>query len=398
MDELREKLLQLLHERYPGDIPAFIQDRFDTEWEYLTMIAGEDDQDKVMFLYITIMEAAEKAGQPVWNCSIGSGSFLFYLIDKGLNPLEPHWQCKKCGRVETDERAELCFDLPVKACPGCKTPMARDGIHGSADESLRSDGIELRVNEDFLETATEVALGALKGHKVFQRRWNHKPNVDDYRSYYYTDTVEEQDRPLIRQDESGFEYINVEDKKACSSYLQSISIRAQAGAMLKQPTSMEEWIESKPDIRALVQRNIHDRKEGDLYYPENPDEQLLEMIDVMQPETWTTLIELICYARGNYTLTGKTTTQEKVELIRNSNFRHILYSREPLQFYLHKQGIPVILAWQMVEQLRTGRKGWEMELFGKDAPLLEKDELFQAVNYLWPRTSVINWLWRYLRQ
>ena len=26
MDELKEMLLQLLHERYPGDIPAFIKD------------------------------------------------------------------------------------------------------------------------------------------------------------------------------------------------------------------------------------------------------------------------------------------------------------------------------------------------------------------------------------
>lgn len=86
MDELWELLLRKLRERYPGDIPAFIQDRFDTEWEYLTMIAGVDDKDKVMFLYIAIMEAAEKAGQPVWNCSVGSGSFLFYLIEQGTQP------------------------------------------------------------------------------------------------------------------------------------------------------------------------------------------------------------------------------------------------------------------------------------------------------------------------
>lgn len=67
-----------------------------------------------------------------------------------------------------------------------------------------------------------------------------------------------------------------------------------------------------------------------------------------------------------------------------------------MQFYLHKQGIPVILDWQMVEQLRKGRKGWEMEIFGKEAPLLEKDELFNAVMYLWSRTHAINWLWRYI--
>lgn len=398
MDELRKKLLQLLHERYPGNIPAFINDRFETEWEYLTMIAGEDDKDKSLFLYQAIIVAAETVGQPVWNCSFGSGSFLFYLIDKGLNPLEPHWQCKECGHVETDDQAVLCFDLPVRVCPGCKTPMARDGIHGSADESLRSHGIDLRVNEDFLETANEVALHALKSHKVFQRRPNHKSDPAEYHSYYYTDKVSKKDRPLIHQDGSGNEYILVEDEKSCSSNLWSITILAQTGyPMLKKPISMEEWIESKQDIRALLQQHIQFMKDRDLYYPENSDEQLLEMIHIFQPDTWTTLIELLCYARGNYTSTGKTTTQEKVELIRNSDFRHILYSREPLQLYLHKQGIPVILAWQMVEQLRKGRKGWEMELFGKETPLLEKDELFKAVKYLWPRMHAINWLWRYLK-
>ena len=84
-----------------------------------------------------------------------------------------------------------------------------------------------------------------------------------------------------------------------------------------------------------------------------------------------------------------------LELIRGSDFRHIMYSRESLQYYLRKQGIPAILDHQMVEQLRTGRKGWEMELFGKETPLLEKDKLFNSVMYLWPRTSAINSLWRY---
>lgn len=397
MDELWELLLRKLRERYPGDIPAFIQDRFDTEWEYLTMIAGVDDKDKVMFLYIAIMEAAEKAGQPVWNCSVGSGSFLFYLIDKGLNPLEPHWECKECGHVETDEHAELCFDLPVKLCPNCKTKMARDGIHGSPEESFRGTHVEIRVNEEFLEAANDAALAALKDHNVFQRRSNHKTSLDDYRSYYYTNKVKKKDKPLIHQDESGNEYILVEDEKACASNLWSITIKAQTGyPMLMKSICMEEWIESKPDIRALLQQHIQSMKDRDLYYPENSDEQLLEMIDIFQPDTWTALIRLVCYAHGNYSLTGKTTTQEKVDLIRNSDFSRVLYSRESLQFYLHQQGIPIILDHQMVEQLRKGRNGWEMELFGKETPLLEKDELFKAVMYLWPRTHAINWLWRYL--
>ena len=274
--------------------------------------------------------------------------------------------------------------------------MNRDGIHGSPEEALRGTHFEFRVNEEFQDAAIEAALGALKGHKVFQRRWNHNPGPVELRSYYYTDKVKKKDKMLIHRDESGVEYINVEDEKACSSNLQSITIAAQTGSpMSKHPVSMEEWIESKPDIRAFLHRKIQDMKEQGSYYPEYSDERLLEMIDLLKPETWTALIETVCYSHGTYYLTERATPLELAELIRGSDFRHIMYSRESLQYYLRKQGIPVILDHQMVEQLRTGRKGWEMELFGKETPLLEKDELFKAVMYLWPRTSAINSLWRY---
>lgn len=394
MNELRETLLRMLHERYPGDIPAFIQDHFNTEWEYIWNAWWGD----LLLLYQAVMKAAEAAGQPVWNQGFGSGSFLFYLLDKGLNPLEPHWECKSCSHIETDKQAELCFDLPVRDCPKCGKRMNRDGIHGSPEEALRIPYIEFSVNEEFQDAVTEAVLGTLKGYKVYQRRGNHRPCSANYQTYYYTDEVKKKDRPLIHRDELGIEYINIEDEKAFSSKLRSITIKAMTGnPMTKHPLSMEKWIKSKPDIQAFLQRSIQDMKGRGSYYPNNSEEQMLEMIEELQPNTWTALIEIVCYAFGTYTLEGKVATvQEKIELIKDSDFRHILYAREPLQFYLRKQGIPAILDHQMVEQLRKGREGWEMELFGKETPLLEKDKLFNAVIYQWPRTHAINWLWRYV--
>jgi hypothetical protein len=396
MNELEEMLLDKLHKRYPGDIPDFIQNRFNIEWEYFWITWRGD----LLLLYQAVMKAAEAAGQPVWNRDFGSGFFLFYLLDKGLNPLEPHWECKDCGYIERDEQAELCFDLPVKDCPKCGKRMYRDGIHGSAEEALYSTYLEFLVNKEFQETANEAVLDALKGYKVYQRRGNHRPCPTNYQSYYYTDKVKKKDRPLIHQDKLGFEYINIEDEKAFSSTFRSITIKAMTGEpMTKQPLSMEDWIKSKPDIRAFLLRSVQDMKKQSLYYPNNPEEQMLEMIEALQPDTWTALIEIVCYAFGTYTQEGKiATVQEKIELIKGSDFRHILYAREPLQFYLRKQGIPAILDYQMVEQLRKGRKGWEMELFGEKTPLLEKDKLFNAVIYQWPRTHAINWLWRNMRR
>ena len=393
MDELRKLLLRKLHERYPGNIPAFIKERFDKELG----VVWKDVFDGFFPLYQTIMKTAEVSGQPVWNCGFGNGSFLFYLLDKGLNPLPPHWECKGCGHIETDEHAVLCFDLPARDCPDCKKQMVRDGIHSSVEEALRSTHFEIRVNEDFLEAANQAALSALKDRRAFQRRWNHNPAPDNYHSYYLTDKCELLVSSLIHQDESGHEYINVEDERNCSVNLLSVVIIGQTNyAMPKNARPMEEWIESKPDIQSFLQQSIQDMKARGDYYPENTEEQILKMIHLMQPETWTALIEIVCYASGNYTRTGKNTIQELVELIQGSDFRHVLYSREALQFYLRKEGVPEILDWQMVEQLRRGWKGWEKEIYEEETPLLEKDELFNAVMYMRSRTHSINWLWRYL--
>ena len=392
MDKLRKLLLRRLHERYPGIIHAFIKDRFDIEWEYVCIA----DLDNGLLLYHAIMKAAKAAGQPVWNCGFGSGSFLCYLLDKGLNPLPPHWECKGCGHIVTNPLAELCFALPVKVCPVCNTQMVRDGIRASSEQSFRR-GLEIRVNEEFLEAASQAALGVLIGHRVFQQRWNHKPAPANSRSYYITDKGELLDDSLIHQDEFGQEYINVEDERNCSVNLLSVVIIGQTNyAMSKNARPMEEWIESKPDIQSFLQQSIQDMKARGDYYPENTEEQILKMIHLMQPETWTALIEIVCYASGNYTRTGKNTIQELVELIQGSDFRHVLYSRESLQFYLRKEGVPEILDWQMVEQLRRGWKGWEKEIYEEETPLLEKDELFNAVMYMRSRTHSINWLWRYL--
>lgn len=225
MDRLREKLLSLLHQRYPGIIPAFIHDRFNIEWEYLSWKACPDDKDPILFLYDAVVKAAREVGQPVWNCSFGSGSFLFYLLDDGLNPLEPHWQCGQCGKVEAAAGAALCFDLPARLCPDCGIIMSRDGIHGSAEEAVRSDGLEIRVNSGFLEGANQAALAALKDYSVFERRMNHEPVPADRRSYYFTNQVANRDRRFIHRSASGYAYINAEDRSDCASGFQSLTIQ-----------------------------------------------------------------------------------------------------------------------------------------------------------------------------
>ena len=67
--------------------------------------------------------------------SVGS-SFVAYLLNvTEVNPLQPHYICKKCHHVELSNNADDGFDLPEKLCPVCGEKMFGDG-HGIPFETF----------------------------------------------------------------------------------------------------------------------------------------------------------------------------------------------------------------------------------------------------------------------
>ena len=58
------------------------------------------------------------------------GSIVLYLLGlSNINPLPPHYRCKKCRFVEEDfgEKYAHGFDLPDRKCPLCGRMMVKDG-------------------------------------------------------------------------------------------------------------------------------------------------------------------------------------------------------------------------------------------------------------------------------
>ena len=389
---LQATLDQLLSAQYPDPVPAFVRGRYQQEWEDVRQKEGE----LYLQVYQAVTTAARAAGEPVWNCSHGSGSFLFYLLDKGLNPLPPHYVCSACSVIEESTTAALCFDLPPKTCPACHQAMNRQGIHANPVEALWPDSLEIRLNLEFFKEAVQAALEALAGCIVIERRFNHQRMPENtWASYILAPGSSPEDTP-VRQSETGSLYINAEDLASCQRPFRTIIIKAQPRhAMLQASLGMEEWRACPADISRLLEKEAASLREQGMEGRDNVFVRMQELVALLQAGTWTELIQALCLASGDYSRTGIKAAWELAGLIQASPYRHILYAREALQFYLQEQGVSRILARQVTQQLHRAQAGSNASIYQEQFPHLLQDPLFQACKHLWSRTHAITWLWKY---